>query len=333
MLYYNLIHRYKYFIFMQKFYLNKSSQTVIDTLKNLKKKLLIKDIHNLSVTEARSEFFKIRSYFSYKKKIQALIVKNFKIENIPVRYYRGKKNSINEELPIMIYFHGGGWVVGDLDTHDQVCRMLVFNTKYDIISVDYSLAPEATFPHAINEGKKILKAIVQKKFNLKINNKKIILCGDSAGGNIATVLCDYNKKTLKANIILQVLIYPATHMFSKYESKNKYDGLILSKKLMSWFENHYCPENIRKKYVNDIRLSPIKNKKMKGMPDTLIILAECDPLFDEGYLYGTRLKENNVKVEVKVYKGLMHGFLTMGGVIKEVKEVINFINKKITYYL
>ena len=283
--------------------------------------------------EARAEFLKIRSYFAYKKKIETLIVKNFKIENIPVRYYRGIKNSINEELPIMIYFHGGGWVVGDLDTHDQVCRMLVFNAKYDIISVDYSLAPEATFPFAINEGKKILKALVRSKFNLKINNKKIILCGDSAGGNIATVLCDYNKNTLKANIILQVLIYPATHMFSQYVSKNKYDGLILNKKLMSWFENHYCPKNIRKKYINDTRLSPIKNKKMKGMPDTLIILAEFDPLFDEGYLYGKRLEENNVKVEVKIYKGLMHGFLTMGGVIKEVKEVINFINKKINLYL
>ena len=122
-------------------------------------------------------------------------------------------------------------------------------------------------------------------------------------------------------------------MFSQYESKNKYDGLILSKKLMSWFENHYCPKNIRKKYIDDVRLSPIKNKKMKGMPDTLIILAECDPLFDEGYLYGSRLAENDVKVEVKIYKGLMHGFITMGGVIKEVKKVINFINNKINYYL
>ena len=318
---------------MQKLHLNKSSKTVIDKLKNLKKNYLIKDIHNLPVVKARAEFSKIRSYFAYKKKIQVLIIKNFKIKNIPVRYYRGKQNSINEELPIMIYFHGGGWVVGDLNTHDQVCRMLVSNAKYDIISVDYSLAPEATFPHAINEGKEILRAIAQKKFNLKINNKKIILCGDSAGGNIATVLCDYNKNTLKANILLQVLIYPATHMFSQYDSKNKFDGLILSKKLMSWFENHYCPINIRKKYVNDVRLSPIKNKKMKGMPDTLIILAECDPLFDEGYLYGSRLAENDVKVEVKIYKGLMHGFITMGGVIKEVKKVINFINNKINYYL
>ncbi len=318
---------------MKKSYLSKSSQAVIDTLKHLKQKRLIKDINSLSAKKARHEFSKIRGYFEYKKKIEATFIKNFKIENIPVRYYRGKNNSKNEELPVMIYFHGGGWVVGDLDTHDQICQMLVSNSKYDIISVDYSLAPESTFPKAINEGIKILKAIAKSKFNLKINNKKIMLCGDSAGGNIATVLCNYNKNRLKANILLQVLIYPATHMFSQYESKNKYDGLILNKKLMSWFEDHYCPKNIRDKYVNDIRLSPIKNNKMKGMPDTLIILAECDPLYDEGYLYGSRLKENNVKVEIKVYKGLMHGFLTMGGVIKEVQAVISFINKKINTYL
>ena len=306
---------------------------VINTLKSLKEKGLIKDIQNLSAQNARNEFSKIRAYFSYKKKIDVLIKKDFKIENIPVRYYRGKNKSKNEVLPIMIYFHGGGWVLGNVDTHDQVCSILVNKGKYDLISVEYSLAPEATFPKAINESKKILKSISKNKYGLKINNNKIILCGDSAGGNIAAVLADYNKNNLKANIIFQVLVYPATHMFGKYESKNKYEGLILNKKLMAWFESHYCPKNIRKKYINDPRLSPIKNKKMKGMPDTLIVLAECDPLYDEGLLYGQKLKENNIKVEIKVYKGLMHGFFTMGGIVKELSSVISFINKKIDTYL
>ncbi len=318
---------------MQKFYLSKSSSKVINTLNGLKERGLIKDIQNLSAQNARIEFSKIRAYFSYKKKIDVLIKKDFKIENIPVRYYRGKNKSKNDILPIMIYFHGGGWVLGNIDTHDQVCSILVNKGKYDLISVEYSLAPEAIFPKAINESKKILKSICKNKYGLKINNNKIILCGDSAGGNIATVLANYNKNNLKANVIFQVLVYPATHMFSKYASKNKYEGLILNKKLMKWFEGHYCPKNIRKKYINDPRLSPIKNKKMKGMPDTLIVLAECDPLYDEGLSYGKKLKENNIKVEIKVYKGLMHGFLTMGGIVKEVTSVISFINKKIDTYL
>ena len=318
---------------MSKFYLSKSSSHVINTLKSLKFKGLIKDIQTLSARKARVEFLKIRSHFSYKNEIDVLIKKNFKIGNIPVRYYRGKNKSKNEILPIMIYFHGGGWVLGSADTHDQVCSLLVNNGRYDLISVEYSLAPEAIFPQAINEGKSILKSIDKNKFGLNINNKKIILCGDSAGGNIATALANYNKNILKANVILQVLFYPVTHMFSRYDSKNKYDGLILNKKLMKWFEDHYCPNKIRKKYIDDPRLSPIKNKQMKGMPDTLLVLAECDPLYDEGLLYGKKLKKNNVKAEIKVYEGLMHGFLTMGGVIKEVSSVLAFINKKIDNYL
>ena len=137
---------------MQKFYLSKSSSTVINTLKSLKERGLIKEIQNLSVQNARIEFSKIRAYFSYKKKIDVLIKKDFKIENIPVRYYRGKNKSKNEILPIMIYFHGGGWVLGNADTHDQVCSILVNKGKYDLISVEYSLAPEAIFPKAINES-------------------------------------------------------------------------------------------------------------------------------------------------------------------------------------
>ena len=317
----------------QKYNLSKASLGVITTLKSLKEKDLIKEIQNLSAQEARTEFSKIRAHFAYKKKIDVLIKKDLKVENIPVRYYRGKNKSKYDILPIMIYFNGGGWVLGNADTHDQVCSILANEGKYDLISVEYSLAPEAIFPKAINEGKKILKSISKSKHGLKINNNKIILCGDSAGGNIATVLANYNKNTLKANIIFQVLIYPATHMFSKYDSKNKYEGLILNKKLMKWFEDHYCPNKIRKKYINDPRLSPIKNKQMKGMPDTLIVLAECDPLYDEGLLYGKKLKKNNVKVEIKVYEGLMHGFLTMGGAIKEVSSVLAFINKKIDNYL
>ena len=138
---------------MQKFYLSKSSSKVINTLKSLKERGLIKEIQNLTAKRARLEFSNLRSYFSYKNKIDVLIKKNFKIENIPVRYYRGKNNSKNDILPVMIYFHGGGWVLGSADTHDQACSILVNNGKYDLISVEYSLAPEAAFPQAINEVK------------------------------------------------------------------------------------------------------------------------------------------------------------------------------------
>ena len=318
---------------VQKFYLSKSSSRVINTLKSLKESNQIKEIQNLSVQEARIEFSKIRAHFAYKKKIDVLIKKDFKVENITIRYYRGKHKSKDEILPIMIYFHGGGWVLGSTDTHDQVCSILVNEGKYDLIAVDYSLAPEAIFPKAINEGKKILKSFSKNNYGLKINNNKIILCGDSAGGNIATVLADYNKNILKANVVFQVLIYPATHMFSAYDSKNKYEGLILNKKLMKWFEDHYCPNKIRKKYIDDPRLSPIKNKQMKGMPDTLIVLAECDPLYDEGLLYAQKLIKSGNTVDLNIYNGQIHGFLTMGGIIPDTNKMINQIKVKTNEYL
>ena len=270
---------------MKKYQLSKSSELIIEELKKLKQRSIIKEIQNLSPVEARNEFSKIRNIFAYKYKKKVLEVKNFEVDNISVRYYRGISNSKDDILPVMIYFHGGGWVLGDLDTHDQICRKLVSNAKYDIISVDYSLAPESPFPQAVKEGKKILKKISKSKLGLNIDNSKIIVCGDSAGGNIAAVLWNYNNNVLKANILFQVLIYPVTHFLGDFGSKTKYDGLILNKKLMIWFENHYLPKELRKKNNNDVRLSPIKEKKFNGLPDTLIILAECDPLYDEGILY------------------------------------------------
>ncbi len=311
---------------MNNISLSDSSKRVI---KKLKDHVSPKDLHSLSVEDARKEFSRIRKHFSYRKQIELLKVENFKINNIPIRYYRGKNNSVNEILPIMIYFHGGGWVLGDLETHDQVCRKLVEKSKYDILSVDYNLAPKAIFPEAIEECRKLINSIIELDLKIKIDTNKIILCGDSAGANFATVLASYNEGNIKG----QVLIYPATHMFSSYPSKEKYDGLILNKKLMEWFENHYVPKNIRRKYYDDIRLSPIKNEKFKNFPDTFIILAECDPLYDEGLLYGKKLKKNKVDAEIKVYKGLMHGFLTMGGEVEEVNLVVEDINKKISKYL
>tara|TARA_E500000178_G_C17003449_1_gene746870 strand:+ start:1154 stop:2098 length:945 start_codon:yes stop_codon:yes gene_type:complete len=311
---------------MNNVYLSSSSKRVIKKLKELKDNCISREIHKLPVKEARKEFAKLRNYFTYKNQIEVLKIKNFNINNIPVRYYRGKKNSAIETLPIMIYFHGGGWVLGSLDTHDQVCRKLVENSKYDVISVGYNLAPETIFPVGIEECIKLVNCINKIDYGLKIDRDKIILCGDSAGGNFVSVICNQSKSFIKA----QILIYPVTDMFNSYPSKNKYDGLILNKTLIEWFQNHYIPIKIRKKYYNDVRLSPIKKKKFSNIPNTFIVLAECDPLYDEGFLYGKKLEANNVQVKIKTYKGLMHGFLTMGGEIEEVNLVIQDINREIS---
>ena len=144
----------------------------------------------------------------------------------------------------MLFFHIGVWVLGDLYTYDQVCRKLVKDAKYDVLSIDYSLAPEAVFPKAVEESLSILKSLGQKGNSLKIDPSKIIVCGDSAGGKIVDVLCHYNKLYIQAKILLQILIYPATNFFSNYKSKQKYNGLIVSHETMTWFERYYAKSSL-----------------------------------------------------------------------------------------
>ena len=154
---------------MNNININIFAQEVITRLKNYKKKRIIRDIHKLSVKEGRKEFKKIRNFFSSQKSDEVLWAKDMVLNKVNVRYYRGKNNSVQDILPVMLFFHGGGWVLGDLDTHDQVCRKLVNDAKYDVLSIDYSLAPESVFPKAIEECAGILKSLGQKENNLKIS--------------------------------------------------------------------------------------------------------------------------------------------------------------------
>ena len=276
---------------MMKYKLSSSADKVLKKLKEFKRQGLIEDLHKLSVIKAREEFKKIRGFFSFQESLDEIWVNDFYINNIEVRHYRGKNNHKDKLLPVMIYFHGGGWVLGDLDTHDQICRKMAHKAEFDVLAINYSLAPEFIFPKAVEDGYEVLSWLINEKHKLKINKNKIIICGDSAGGNIVAVLSHLNRDSIKAKIILQVLIYPATDFSNLYKSKLKYDGLILSKKLIEWFEYNYLPNKIRNIYFNDWRLSPLKAPNFRDLPDSFIALAECDPLFDEGYLYAKRLKK------------------------------------------
>ena len=130
-------------------------------------------------------------------------------------------------MPLTIFFHGGGWVIGDLDTHDVVCRQLANEGKFDVLSIDYRMGPEHRFPTAINDAINSINWIVKNSLNFPINKEKIAVCGDSAGGNIAAVCCINSKINNGPKISFQALIYPSTHLGSHYKSKEKYDGYIL----------------------------------------------------------------------------------------------------------
>lgn len=246
-------------------------------------------------------------------------------DTIKARYYRGLNNNHNNILPITIFFHGGGWVIGDLETHDVVCRQLANEGNFDVIAIDYRMGPEYRFPTAINDSISAINWVKNNTLDLPINVNKIAVCGDSAGGNIATVCCLNSKINSDVPISFQALIYPSTHMGAHYSSKEEYDGFILSKPLMKWFEDKY----IDKDQLNDWRAAPILYNDLTKLPPSLIIVAGCDPLKDEGIAYGKKLLKAGNNVETKVFDGQIHGFLTMGARINDTAALISLVGNRI----
>ena len=286
-------------------------------------------MYNMNHLEARASYLAMRSALSppAPKILKSINIK-IPVENqkIRARYYRGINKDEKELLPLTIFFHGGGWVIGDLDTHDVVCRQLANEGQFDVLAIDYRMGPEHRFPTAIDDAINSINWVNKNPLDLPIMNNKIAVCGDSAGGNIAAVCCINSKINAEPKIKFQALIYPSTHLGSNYKSKEKYDGYILSKLLMKWFEEKY----INKNQLNDWRAAPILFEDLSNLPNTLIVVAGCDPLRDEGIAYGEALKKAGNKVEIKIFKGQIHGFLTMGARISDTNKLIKLVSEKIT---
>jgi acetyl esterase len=285
-------------------------------------------LYNMDHIEARNAYLAMRGSLSPPApEVYNVIDIKIPVEggNINARYYRGINNPHNNILPITIFFHGGGWVIGDLETHDVVCRQLSNEGNFDVIAIDYRMGPEYRFPTAINDSIASITWVKNNTSNLPIDINKIAVCGDSAGGNIATVCCINSKINLGTPISFQALIYPSTHMGAHYTSKEEYDGYILSKPLMSWFEDKY----IDKDQLNDWRAAPILFNDLTKLPPSLILVAGCDPLKDEGIAYGEKLKKAGNNVETKVFDGQIHGFLTMGARIKDTAKLISLVSNRI----
>jgi len=187
------------------------------------------------------------------------------------------------------------------------------------------MGPEYRFPTAINDSIAAINWIKNNNLNLPININKMAVCGDSAGGNIAAVCCINSKINLDTPIFFQALIYPSTHMGAHYASKEEYDGFILSKPLMKWFEDKY----IDKEQLNDWRAAPILFNDLTKLPPSLIVVAGCDPLKDEGIAYGEKLVKAGNNVETKVFDGQIHGFLTMGARINDTAKLISLVSNRI----
>jgi acetyl esterase len=221
---------------------------------------------------------------------------------IPIRAYRPAGAARTDVLPALVFFHGGGWTIGDLDTHDPLCRSLANGARCEVFSVEYRLAPEAPFPAAVED------CIAATEFVLK-QSSVIAVGGDSAGGNLAAVVA----LTLKERIAFQLLIYPATDQSMASESlKRNGEGYLLTRATMERFRANYLPQPAD---WLDWRASPALAKSHAGLPPALVLTAGFDPLCDEGREYAERLARAGVEVEYRNYPDMIHGFILMGGVL------------------
>ena len=225
-------------------------------------------------------------------------------------------------LPALIYFHGGGWVVGDLDTHDVLCRQLAAQAGVIVIAVDYRLAPEHPFPAAVDDCWSATTWIAANAVALGIDNTRLAVGGDSAGGGLAAVMALMARRSGPA-LKFQVLVYPVTDLRADSESYSKYaDGYLLTRNMMRWYIAQYAPTDDD---VRDWRASPLLAPSVDGVPPALVITAGLDPLRDEGEAYARRLEEAGVAVDYVCLGGMIHGFLTMGGKIDTANRTVSYM--------
>jgi acetyl esterase len=234
---------------------------------------------------------------------------------IPLRVYRGKGAEPTAQQPALIYFHGGGWVIGDLESHDQICRALANATPLIVVAVDYRLAPEHKFPAAVEDAIAATRWIAEEAGSLGIDRQRLAVGGDSAGGNLAAVVTLDARDNGGPRLAAQLLIYPATDMGMDRPSHDRHAAqLPLTRAAMQWFVGHYLGDASEK---SDWRASPLRAGRFQGLPPALVITAGFDLLCDEGDAYAEALARAGVPVSHERFAGQIHGFLSMGRIVAD----------------
>ncbi len=242
---------------------------------------------------------------------------------VPVRVYRP---TLNTKLPCLVYYHGGGWVIGDLETHDSPCRLLARQTGCVVVAVDYRLAPEHPFPVPLDDCFTATQWVVDNAARLDIDAENVAVGGDSAGGNLAACVCIKAREQNGPSIVHQVLVYPVTDAAMDTESYvENADGCMLTRDSMVWFWDNYIGTHNKDNYL----ISPLKAEDLSDLPSATVLTAEFDPLRDEGESYGARLLAAGVATQVKRYDGLVHGFISTVDILDPAKEAVELIASRL----
>lgn len=240
--------------------------------------------------------------------------------DIPIRIYSPAVNTARRTL---VYFHGGGWVIGSIETHDGLCRMIANAAGCTVVSVEYRLAPEHKFPAATEDAYAAVAWAAKHAAALGAEPGRLAVGGDSAGGNLAAVACLMARDRGGPPIDLQVLLYPITDHDLDTQSYQAYaDRFLLTRDAMAWFWGHYLAAGADK---NHPYISPLRAADLAGLPRALVITAECDPLCDEGDAYARRLAAAGVPVVHAQYPGMIHGFVRRAMLLKQGRKALEQI--------
>ena len=236
---------------------------------------------------------------------------------VPVRIYTPEGSG---PFPVLVWFHGGGWVVGDLDTSDGVCRHLTVGARVVVVSVDYRLAPETKFPGPAEDCYHATKWVAENAASISGDPKRIAVGGDSAGGNLAAAVSMMARDRSGPAIGFQLLVYPVTDRnFSTVSYRENGEAYSLTRDGMIWFWDHYLAKNAD---ANNSYASPLKAQRLKDLPAALVITAEYDPLRDEGEAYAARLRAAGIPTTCTRYDGMIHGFFGMSAAVDKGKQAI-----------
>jgi len=267
--------------------------------------------HTVSAFVARRIYRDTRAVLAPKAP-EVAEVRVLAFENYAMRAYRPAVDpSAGETLPALMYFHGGGWTIGDVDTHDVLCRQLAVGARCVVFSVDYRLAPEYPFPAAVDDCFAATRYVAENAAQLKIHG--IAVGGDSAGGNLAATVALLARDAGGPKLAFQLLIYPATDQRLATPSHERNGlGYLLTREGIQYFRRAYLPNE---KDWADWRASPLLAKSHAKLPPALVITAGYDPLLDEGRAYADKLRAAGVQVTYREFADMVHGFILFGGVV------------------
>jgi acetyl esterase len=237
---------------------------------------------------------------------------------VPVRIYRPQEQPA-APMPALVYFHGGGWVICDLDSHDPTCRAITNGVGCVVVSVDYRLAPEDKFPAAAEDAYAATLWVAGNATDLGVDATRIAVGGDSAGGNLTAAVALMARDRQAPEVMFQLMIYPVTDIASMdtRSYRENGEGYFLTTAAMEWYRRQYLADLSEASHPY---ASPLRAADLAGLPPALVITAELDPLRDEGEAYGSRLREAGVPATISRYDGVFHGFFALGTLLDAAEQ-------------